>query len=97
MNYGRAFFAGVVGGAAMTAVITLVRVTGLMDVNQSMLGPTIQPLVPEQILDPGIFMTNKDLMGVLAFFMLHALYGAIVGGMYYVVHTARTYGTTRHA
>ncbi|MDP9310480.1 MAG: hypothetical protein M3R24_06265 [Chloroflexota bacterium] len=162
MNYGRAFFAGVVGGAAMTAVITLVRVMGIMDVNLSMMEgsmitaavglgtwllgfvmhlmisglialayaagfehvthragwhigvgfslihsliaglmfgtmPTIHPLVPDQMPAPGMFMSNKGLMGVLAFFMLHALYGAIVGAMYHVVHTARTYGTTRHA
>ncbi|MDP9314853.1 MAG: hypothetical protein M3R24_28940 [Chloroflexota bacterium] len=97
MNYGRTFLAGVIGGAAMTAVITLVRVTGLMDVNQSMMVPTIHPLVPEQMLDPGIFMSYKGLMGVLAFLMLHALYGAIVGVMYHVMHMARTHGTTRHA
>ncbi len=161
MNYGRAFFAGVVGGAAMTAVITLVRVMGMMDVNLSMMEgsmitaavglgtwllgfvmhliisglialayaagfeyvthragwmvgiafsiihiiiaglvfgmvPAMHPLVPEQMPAPGIFMSNKGMMGVLAFIMLHMMYGAIAGAMYHVVHTAQTYGTTRH-
>ncbi len=68
-----------------------------MDVNQSMLRPTIHPPVPAQMPAPGIFMSNKGLMGVLAFFMLQALYGTIVRVMYHVVHTVRTYGTTRHA
>ncbi len=37
MNYGKAFMAGMVGGAVMTAIITLVRVMGIMDVNLSMM------------------------------------------------------------
>lgn len=162
MNYGRALLAGVVGGAAMTAIMTLVRTMGIMDVNLSMmegsmitantgagtwilgfmmhliisglialayaagfeyvthqagwligvgfslihsliagmvfgLVPMMHPLVPDQMPAPGIFMSNKGLMGVIAFFMLHAIYGAIVGAMYHTVHTERSYQTTRHA
>jgi hypothetical protein len=162
MNYGRAFLAGVVGGAAMSAIITLVRTMGIMDVNLSMmegsmitantgvgtwilgfmmhliisglialayaagfeylthragwqigvgfllidsliadmvfgLVPMMHPLVPDQMPAPGIFMSSKGLMGVIAFFMLHAIYGAIVGAMYHPIQTERSYQTTRHA
>ncbi len=151
MNYGRAFMAGVVGGAVMTAIITLVRVMGMMDVNLSMMegsmvagstGPAVwlmgfimhliisglialayaagfeyvtqragwgvgiafslihiliagmvfgmvpmmHPLIPEQMPAPGLFMSNKGVMGVLAFAMLHMIYGAIVGGLYHPLH-----------
>ncbi len=152
MNYGRAFMAGVVGGAVMTAIITLVRVMGIMDVNLSMMMgsmvaastgagvwlvgfvmhliisgliavvyaagfeyvthragwvvgiafslihiviagmvfgmvPRMHPLMPDQMPAPGAFMSNKGVMGVLAFTMLHMIYGAIVGGLYRPIHT----------
>ena len=39
---------------------------------------------------PGAFMANLGMMGVGAFFMLHLIYGAIVGAMYGpVVHQPR--------
>lgn len=43
--------------------------------------PMMHPLIPEQMPAPGMFMVNVP-MGVIAFFMLHIIYGAIVGGMY---------------
>jgi hypothetical protein len=44
--------------------------------------PAMHPLVPEQMPAPGPFMSNLGMMGVLAFFILHLIYGAIVGAMY---------------
>lgn len=43
--------------------------------------PMMHPLIPEQMPAPGMFMSNVP-MGVIAFFMLHIIFGAIVGGMY---------------
>lgn len=44
--------------------------------------PVMHPLIPEQMPGPGPFMGNLGMMGVIAFVMLHLIYGAIVGGMY---------------
>jgi len=46
------------------------------------LTPQFHPLVPEVIADPGPFFANVGLAGVLAFFGLHVMYGAIVGAGY---------------
>ncbi|HEX9870940.1 MAG TPA: DUF6789 family protein [Candidatus Tectomicrobia bacterium] len=55
--------------------------------------PGMHPLVPEMMPAPGAFMANLGMMGVAAFFMLHLIYGAIVGAMYGpVVH--QSLGTT---
>lgn len=43
--------------------------------------PIMHPLIPEQMPAPGMFMANVP-MGVIAFFMLHIIYGSVVGGMY---------------
>ncbi len=48
--------------------------------------PMMHPLMPDQMPAPGVFMSNKGLMGVLAFAMLHMIYGAIVGGLYHPLH-----------
>jgi hypothetical protein len=45
--------------------------------------PRIHPLVTEEGMSaPGLFMSNLGDAGVLAFFVLHAAYGAIVGTLY---------------
>jgi len=44
--------------------------------------PAIHWLVPEQMPAPGMFLANKGVIYVLAFFVLHALYGAVVGAIY---------------
>jgi hypothetical protein len=41
--------------------------------------PLVHPLIPELLAAPGIFMSALGAMGVGAFIMLHALFGAIVG------------------
>lgn len=44
--------------------------------------PAIHPEVPETLAPPGAFMSNLGDMGVVAFVVLHAIYGAVVGVMY---------------
>jgi hypothetical protein len=44
--------------------------------------PAIHPLVPEMMPAPGVFMVNLGTKGVVAFAVLHLIYGAIVGAMY---------------
>lgn len=46
------------------------------------LTPQFHPAVPERIADPGPFFANAGLFGVLTFFGLHVLYGAVVGAGY---------------
>lgn len=44
--------------------------------------PAIHPQVPETLAPPGAFMSGLGDIGVVAFVVLHAIYGAIVGVMY---------------
>ncbi len=44
--------------------------------------PAMHPLVPETMPGPGFFMLNLGVMGLMAFVMLHVIFGAIVGAMY---------------
>ncbi|MGI9091136.1 MAG: hypothetical protein ACR2GG_08545 [Gemmatimonadaceae bacterium] len=44
--------------------------------------PAIHPRIPEMMPAPGIFLSNMGMMGVLAFFLLHLVYGSIVGALY---------------
>lgn len=50
--------------------------------------PAMHPLVPEQMPAPGPFMANLGAMGIIAEFVLHAVYGGIVGGVYGPVRSA---------
>ncbi|NUR32947.1 MAG: hypothetical protein HOQ30_02980 [Gemmatimonadaceae bacterium] len=166
MKAGRAFVAGMVGGAAMSAVMWMGRSLRGMDVNLSMmLGtmfvqppggtawivgfimhlmisglialiyasafehvthrsgwgigmlfslvhsigtglfmgmvPAMHPMIKSgQMPAPGMFMAHKGAMYVVMLFVLHAIYGAIVGGMYGdVVHpqVVGTIGVPDHA
>lgn len=147
MNSGRAFVAGVVGGAVMSALMWMARVLMEMPANlEMMLGtmfgmmpsattwligfaihlmisglialiyawgfehlthragwlvgagfglihaliaglvmgmmPAMHPMMPEQMPPPGAYMSNLGTMGIMAEFMLHLVYGAIVGAIY---------------
>lgn len=53
------------------------------------LTPQFHPHVPERIADPGPFFANVGLGGVVAFFVLHLMYGAIVGAGYGHVEAER--------
>lgn len=150
MNTGRAFLAGVVGGAVMSAMMAVARAMGMEAKLELLLGtmlgiepgptawiigfgmhlvisgliallyalgfeyvthragwligaafaiihiliggvfmgmvPMMHPQVPGELSPPGAFMSNLGVMGVMAFVMLHLIYGAIVGTMYTVVH-----------
>lgn len=43
--------------------------------------PAMHPLIPEVLPAPGAFLSNIP-GGVLALFVLHAIYGAVVGAIY---------------
>lgn len=49
--------------------------------------PAVSPLVPEIMPAPGPFMSNKGAVYVVAFALLHFVYGAVVGEMYGPVRT----------
>jgi hypothetical protein len=44
--------------------------------------PAIHPMIPERMPAPGAFMANLGAIGIIAYFALHAVYGAIIGGLY---------------
>jgi hypothetical protein len=44
--------------------------------------PAMNPRMPTPIMAPGAFMSSLGTMGVVAEFVLHLVYGAIVGAMY---------------
>lgn len=46
------------------------------------LTPQIHPRIPGVLPDPGPFFANLGVAGVLAFFALHLVYGAVVGAGY---------------
>lgn len=68
-------------GGAGTGVILSVIHAALIGMIVG-LTPQFHPLVPEVIADPGPYFANAGVAGVLAFFALHAVYGAIVGAGY---------------
>ena len=46
------------------------------------LTPSFHPAIPQLLPNPGAFFSNVGVAGVIAFFAIHAVYGAIVGGGY---------------
>ena len=75
------------GGAGMGMILGVVHAALIgMAVG---LTPQFHPLVPERIPDPGAFFANVGILGVVAFFGVHILYGAIVGHGYGHVATER--------
>jgi hypothetical protein len=51
--------------------------------------PMMHPRMPNPIMPPGAFMSSMGTMGVVAEFVLHMVYGAVVGAMYGAVVHAR--------
>lgn len=43
--------------------------------------PTMHPRMPDPISPPGAFLSNLGTLGIVAFVMLHVLYGAVVGAL----------------
>ena len=68
-------------GGASTGMILAVIHAALIGMVVG-LTPQFHPRVPETIADPGPFFANAGLAGVLCFFGMHVLYGAIVGAGY---------------
>ncbi|MDT7858370.1 hypothetical protein RQM47_17100 [Rubrivirga sp. S365] len=65
------------GAGVMVSVVHIVVAGVFMG-----LMPMMHPLVPEQMEGPGFFMLGLGVMGLVAFVMLHVIFGAIVGAMY---------------
>ncbi len=53
--------------------------------------PMMHPRMPNPISPPGAFLSNLGMMGIVAFVMMHVVYGAIVGAMYGPVIHTRSY------
>jgi hypothetical protein len=61
------------------------------------LTPQFHPHIPERLLDPGPYFANTGTFGTIAFFALHVLYGAIVGGVYGHVPAEREWAPLAYA
>lgn len=68
------------GGAGVGAILAVLH-SALIGMAVG-LTPQIHPLVPDQIRDPGPYFSNAGVAGVIGFFAIHILYGAIVGAGY---------------
>jgi hypothetical protein len=68
------------GGASTGVILGAIHATliGMM----FGLTPQFHPHVPQGVADPGPYFANLGTFGVLSFFGMHLLYGAIVGGGY---------------
>ena len=51
--------------------------------------PMVHPMIPERLAPLGAFMANLGGVGVAAFFLLHLLFGFIVGAIYAPVLSRR--------
>jgi hypothetical protein len=68
------------GGASTGMLLAVIHATLIgMAVG---LTPHVHPLVPSSIPDPGPYFSNAGALGVLSFYAIHLLYGAIVGQGY---------------
>jgi hypothetical protein len=68
------------GGASMGMILGVLHASLIgMIVGMT---PQWHPLVPERLADPGPYFANLGIAGVLCFFAVHVLYGAIVGAGY---------------
>lgn len=59
--------------------------------------PMIHPLIPGQMPAPGAFLMNYGALHVVALFVMHAVYGAIVGAIYAPVLHPHADGRARAA
>ncbi len=68
------------GGASMGMILSVIHAALIgMAVG---LTPQFHPMIPEHMPAPGPFFANLGTGGVVAFFAIHLLYGAIVGHGY---------------
>jgi hypothetical protein len=59
------------------------------------LTPRFHVLIPERLADPGAYFANAGVAGVIGFFLIHVLYGAIVGHGYGHVAAEREWAPAR--
>jgi hypothetical protein len=79
--YGWLFETVWVHGGAGTGMILGVLHAAIVGMGVG-LTPELHPLVPQAIPDPGPYFANIGVVGVLCFFAIHVLYGAIFGQLY---------------
>lgn len=62
------------------------------------LAPVVHPLMPQTLAAPGVFFTNLGTAAVIAFIVLHVLYGMLVGSLYETrtVHISSVHIHQRH-
>lgn len=53
--------------------------------------PRFHPLIPGTIADPGAYFASVGTVGVVTFFAIHVLYGAVVGAVYGHVASERAW------
>ena len=80
------------GGASMGMLLSVIH-SSLIGIVIG-LTPQFHPLVPERLTDPGPFFANLGAPGVLTFFGVHLVYGAIVGAGYGHVEAERQWAPT---
>lgn len=79
--YGWLFETVWVHGGAGTGMILSVLHAALIGMAVG-LTPQFHPLIPEVMPAPGAYFSTFGVVGVLSFFAMHLLFGAIVGGGY---------------
>ena len=79
--YGWLFETVWVHGGAGTGMILSVIHAALIGMAVG-LTPQFHPLIPEVMPAPGAYFSTFGVVGVLSFFAMHVLFGAIVGGGY---------------
>lgn len=82
-----------VHGGAFTGMLLAVIHSSLIGILIG-LTPQFHPMVPERLADPGPFFANLGVVGVIAYFAAHIVYGAIVGAGYGHVATERQWAPT---
>jgi hypothetical protein len=80
-------------GGATTGMLLAVIHAALIGIALG-LTPQFHPMVPERVADPGPYFANLGVLGVLSFFAVHLVYGAIVGAGYGHVAAERQWAPT---
>ena len=80
-------------GGAFTGMLLSVLHAGLIGMLLG-LTPHVHPLVPAHLADPGPYFSHLGVAGVLSFFLVHLIYGAIMGAGYGHVAAERQWAPT---
>lgn len=68
-------------GGAFTGMLLSTLHAGLIGMLLG-LADHVHPLVPSRLVDPGPYFSHLGVAGVVSFFLMHLVYGAIVGAGY---------------